>query len=206
MDIIINWLREADFWIQAISLVSGIIYMVMQVFQHRWMWYLNLVTCSTALIVAAINFQDGEWAPLWAQIGLNVWFIAMALWGIFHWKKLEEESNGELHVVKLPRRKLLFSAILLAVCTPAVCHFYSITNDPSPVLEGISFTFSIMGAWYLSCSHLENWHLWIAADIAVALLFARQGDWLMTALYLCYIVSAIVGLVIWKRKGVLVQG
>lgn len=206
MDVIINWLRDADSWIQIISLISGIIYMVMQVFQHKWMWYLDLVTCITALAVAAINFQDGMWAPLWAQVGLNAWFIAMAAWGIFHWKELDESSNGELHVVKLSVWRLLLTVILLAVCTPLVCYLYSVTNDPSPVLEGISFTFSIFAAWYLSCSHLENWYLWIAADIAVTLLFAQQGDWWMAALYACYIVSAVIGLAFWKRKGVCVQG
>lgn len=206
MDVIINWLREADSWIQIISLVSGIIYMVMQVLQHKWMWYLDLVTCATALTVSAINFQDGIWAPLWAQIGLNAWFIATAVWGIFNWKKLEKQSGGELHIVALSKRRLLLSILLLAVCTPLVCLFYSITNDPSPVLEGISFTFSILAAWYLSCSHLENWFLWIAADVAVAVLFALQDDWWMAALYVCYIASAVIGLWFWKRKGVRLQG
>ena len=113
MDVVINWLRESDSWIQLISLTSGVIYMVMQVFQHRWMWYLDLVTCSTALIVAAVNSKDGAWAPLWAQIILNLWFIAMAVWGIAHWKKLDSESHGDLHVVRLGSLTHFFENILL---------------------------------------------------------------------------------------------
>lgn len=206
MDVIINWLREADSWIQIMSLVSGIIYMVMQVFQHKWMWYLNLVTCTTALTVTAINYQDGIWAPLWAQVILNVWFIATSIRGIIHWKDLEEKSRGALHIVKPNRSRLLFSALLLLMITPVVCCLYSITNDPSPVLEGISFTFSVMAAWYLSCSYMENWYLWIIADLAASILFAQQGDWWMSALYACYIVSAVIGLAFWKRKGIVVQG
>ncbi|MCQ2180745.1 MAG: nicotinamide riboside transporter PnuC [Bacteroidales bacterium] len=190
--------------IQLISLVSGVIYMIMQVVQHRWMWYLNLLTCTSALIVSAANFNDGVWGPLWAQVILNAYFIVMSVVGIVNWKKLEHKSGGQLHLVKLTRRESVTAIAAGLVGTPAICLLFSLTNDPSPIADGLSFSFSILAAWMLSYSHIENWHLWIAADIVTVYLFASQGDWWMSLLYACYVVSAVIGLVHWRRSGIYV--
>lgn len=190
--------------VQIISLVSGIVYMVMQIFQHRWMWYMNLVTCITALAVTLFNSESGVWAPLWAQVLLNAYFIAMSFVGIFTWKGLEEKSGDKLHIVPLGRKKAVLTIAAGVIGTPLLCLLLSLTNDPEPVADGISFALSILAAWYLACSHIENWHLWIAADAAVVYVFASQADWWMAALYVCYIISALIGLGYWRRNGIAV--
>ena len=60
MQDILLWLDSVSPWIQILSLVSGIVYMVLQIFQHKWMWYVNLVTAGAALLVALANRSDGK--------------------------------------------------------------------------------------------------------------------------------------------------
>lgn len=192
--------------LQTVSLISGIIYMVMQIFQHRWMWYFDIITCGTALAFAAINTNDGVWAPLWAQAAVNAYYIIMAVIGIFNWRRLEDINGSDaIHVVPIPKRKLPLYGLIILVATPAVCALLAATNDPAPIMDGLCFALSMMAAWFLTCSFLENWYLWIAADAVGTVLFIQQGAWGMATLYFLYMISAVAGLIHWKRNGSTIQ-
>ena len=193
-------------WIQALSLVSGIVYMVMQIFQHKWMWYFGLVTAGAALVVALTNVgEGGVWAPLWAQVLLNGYFFIMDFVGIVSWKKIALKSNGQLHIVRLPRKHVLLYGIALFLGVPALCVLFSLTNDPSPVVEGLSFGLSILAQIFLTKSHLEQWYLWIVADIVAIIIYATQGAWFMVGLYWCYTANAFVGIWYWRNHGKYVE-
>lgn len=205
MDIIINWLGQASPWIQTISLVFGVIYMVMQILQHRLMWYADIITAGAALIVASCNFRDGAWSPLWAQVSINVYFIIMAGIGIFTWKKLSDESGEKMHIVRLTPKRIAEAVAVILIGAPLICFLLSKTNDPSPILDGVSLALCIVASWYLTCSHLETWYFWIAADIASLILYAGQDAWGMVALYACYTASSFIGIYHWKKNGVYVE-
>lgn len=199
------WLYSVSSWIQILSLVSGIVYMVMQIFQHKWMWYLCLVTATAALLVALSNRADGVWAPLWAQVLMNLYFDLTALIGIVRWKRLDAHSEGKMHIVPLHRpevvRASVFGVVLAAVLV-TVLHF---TNDPAPLPDGLSLTLSVIAAWFLMKSHVEQYYLWIAADLIVIVLYAGQGAWWMVVLYVCYILSSVIGIRHWRKNAVVVD-
>lgn len=205
MENLLSALNEAGSWLQMISLLAGIVYIVMQIFQHRLMWYFNLVTAGAALLVAISNTNKGEWAPIWAQTLLNVYFIVMSIIGIARWKKLSEQTGG-IHIVRLGRKKAIVTAAIIIVGAPLACFLFSLTSDPAPVLDGVSFVLSLLAAWYLACSHLEQWFLWMAANTMVVSVYASQEKWGMMALYCCYLISCVIGFFHWRRTGVRVEG
>ena len=198
---ILGGLYAVSDWIQILSLATGIIYMVMQVFQHKWMWYLGLCTAGAACIVTLVNFEDGVWAPLWAQVALNAYFVVMDLVGIRSWRKLGEKSGGELHVVKLPRIAVLTYGIALVALAPLMIWLLSLTNDPEPFADGLTFALSIVAQLMLTRSHLEQWFVWIAADLMAINVYAGTSNWWMVALYACYTINAFVGIYWWREKG-----
>ena len=116
----VRWLGDNHSWIQAISLICGVTYMVLQIFQHKWMWYFSIAASTAACIIASTNLDGGAWAPLWAQVALNVYLIVIAIIGIIHWRKLEKRK----------RRQAPYRAP--AACTPdnLPCH-NSARNSPS---------------------------------------------------------------------------
>ena len=189
-------------YLQIFALATGIIYMVMQIFQNRLMWYFNLMTASAACCVALLNRSvDGEWAPLWAQVLLNAYFFILSLIGIFTWRKYSRMTGGKLHIVKLTRVEITAAGITALVGAPLLCMVLYHTNDPFPVTDGMSMAFSIIAAWFLTRSHLEQWLMWIAADLLTISLYAELGAWWMVALYYCYVLSAVIGIMHWKRHG-----
>lgn len=205
MDSAILWLNANSGWMQTVALVVGVVYMILQVFQSRWMWYADFVTCIAALLVAFSNFSEGSWAPLWAQVIVNTYFFTMAVIGIFRWRKLREESQGRIHVLKLAPGVIRIAALMVLVGGPLVCYLLSVTNDPAPVADGICLVVSIVAAWFLTRSHIEQWWLWMGADLVAVVIYSEQGAWGMVGLYYCYIVSAVIGIIHWRRNAVYID-
>lgn len=189
-------------YIQIFALVTGIIYMVMQITQYKLMWYVDLLTAGAACYVSVANFQDGVWAPVWAQAAMNAYYIVMAVVGIVKWKQFDEKSGGRLHIVKPEKSDAAVAAAILAVGSPLLCFLLSRTNDPAPIADGLSMMFSIVGTWFLAKSFLENWAMWIAADILAVIIYGSQDAWWMAVLYFCYIISSVIGISHWKKNGI----
>ncbi len=184
----LQWLSSNSSWIQIISLVCGVTYMILQIFQHKWMWYFSIMVSSTALLISVSNHEGGAWAPLWAQVALNIYLIAIAVIGIFKWRKLEGESGGKLHIVPLTRKRLLIVAAILAVGIPLLSIVLGrFTSDPAPWIDGPSLV------------------LWIVANILIITVYASQAKWLMAVMYTFYIVFCIIGYINWKKNGVVVE-
>ena len=191
---------------EILALVAGVIFMVMQIMQHKWMWYVNLVAAASALIVALCYRSDGQWAPLWAQVALNAYFMTMATIGIVRWRRWKDVSDaGHIHIVRMSVKIKLISAAVMFVGTPLLWWILSKTNDPRPLLDALSFSFSLLGAWWLARSHIEEWVSWGIADIILIVLYASGAYWEMTAMYAAYAVSCVLGFIHWKRSGVYVD-
>ena len=79
---LVRWFSDNHSWIQAISLICGVTYMTLQIFQHKLMWYFSIAASVAAIIVTSTNLNGDIWAPLWAQVALNVYLVAIAIIGI----------------------------------------------------------------------------------------------------------------------------
>ena len=188
-------------YIEIFALLSGIVYMVLQIFQNRFMWYFDLLTAGAALYVALHNYNDGSWAPLWAQAIMNSYFLVMAVIGIFTWRKYSRQTEGELHIVRLSKQEAGISGAVALLGIPVICFILYMPNDPTPVADGMSMGISLIAAWFLTRSHLEQWLLWIAADLLAIVVYAEQEAWWMVGLYYCYIISSLIGYIHWRMNG-----
>lgn len=202
---VVEWLAANNSWIQIISLICGITYMTLQIFQKRLMWYFSIAASTAAIIISVTNLDNGAWAPLWAQVILNVYLITMAIVGIFRWRTLESESGGQMHIVPLSNRRKIFILVALAIGVPLVTWVLKLTSDPAPVLDGTSLVFSLIAAYLLSQSHIEQYLFWLVANCLIVAVFATQAKWFMVAMYSIYNVTCILGYINWKKHGVIVE-
>ena len=73
-------------FLEIFSLVMGIIYMVMQVFQGKYMWYFDLLTAGSAMIVAFSSH-------IWGNALLQAYFLVMATIGLIRWRRMESHTE-----------------------------------------------------------------------------------------------------------------
>ena len=145
-------------------------------------------------------------AGLYADFGINVYYLLAALYGWFLWKygnknKCSEASNSnELPISKIPKR-LIFPSILVFVLTFILISYIliSFTDSNVPYLDSFTTALSIVGMWMLARKFIEQWWVWIVVDLVSAGLYVYKELYMTSGLYALYAVIAFFGYLNWKK-------
>ena len=184
--------------IQAIEIfaaVTGVLYVILEILQKNSMWVLGILTG----VACAFSFSVTH---VWASMGLNVYYVVMSVIGLIQWRKASAQvGEGEIHLQVLPKNVGVWSVVLFFVGSLVLIQVLRATGDAQPFLDAVAVTLSIIGTWWLAQSYLQQWMLWILADILSTTLCITTGQYWMAGLYLVYIGSAVYGYFHWKRKG-----
>ena len=184
--------------IQAIEIfaaVTGVLYVVLEILQKNSMWVVGILTG------AACAFSFGV-QQVWASMGLNIYYMVISVVGLVQWKKASEAvEEGEIHLAPLSRKAALWSAVLFVLLTPVLMFILRKTGDAAPQWDALATILSVIATWWLAQSYLEQWMLWIVADILSTILCMVTGQYAMALMYLAYTASAIYGYFHWKKHG-----
>jgi nicotinamide mononucleotide transporter len=135
-------------------------------------------------------------------MGLNLYYVVVSVIGLIQWRKASEAvGEGEIHLARLPRAVAIWSAVLFVLGSLVLMQVLRAAGDPAPRLDAVAVTLSVIATWWLAQSYLQQWLLWIVADILTTTLCLSTGQYWMAALYIAYIASAVYGYFHWKRKG-----
>ena len=209
MEQALQYLQEN--WLEIFSLVTGVIFLILEVRQKNAMWVVSIFSSS----VAAIVFLEEK---LYASMALNIYYVVTAVWGLFTWisdsRKLKAETQAnaiaetedadKIHLTRLDWKVVLASVAALIILTPVIYKVLVSLGDSSSILDAIVLVMSIIATVWLVKSYLQQWLLWIAADLLSTTLCLTQGMYWMAALYAFYTLSAIYGFIHWKKRGIYV--
>ena len=194
-------------WLEIFTLVTGIIFLILEIRQKNAMWVVSIFSSA----VAAIVFLQEK---LFASMALNIYYVMAAFWGLYTWirdsRKLRdnsiavEKSKDKIHLTRLTGRVALISLICLIVLVPVLYKVLVWLGDSSSILDAIVLVMSIIATIWLVKSYLQQWLVWIVADIFSTTMCLTQGMYWMAALYAFYAISAIYGYFHWKKNGVYV--
>lgn len=184
--------------LEIIATVTFVAYLVLQILHSKYMWFLYIPSC----VCAALNFFN---SATWAFAALNIYYVTMGFVGIMHWRrdsaKVQEAPDGAIILNHLPRKILIISAVITAVGIPALYFLLRALADPNPLLDSITTTLSIIGTWWLTRSYIQQWWIWIVADLFAIWMNVNLGNkWFVLQFFLC-IISSFIGLWNWNRKG-----
>ncbi len=185
--------------IEVFALVTGIAYVVLEILQKNAMWVLGVLTSAAC----AFSFSVQQ---VWASMGLNIYYLVVSVLGFIRWRQDSQAvEEGEIHLRILPRRTLVWSAVLAVAGTAGLYYLLRATGDSAPALDAAATMLSVIATWWLTRSYLQQWLLFIVADILTTLLCVNTGQHWMALLYLAYIGSAIYGYFHWKKRGKVVN-
>lgn len=153
-----------------------------------------LAMASSALY--ALLFVD---ARLYGEAGLQLVFIAVAVWGWWQWLRGKGDGGRPLVVHALtPRQRWQVAAATLAAW-PALGLVLSSTDNTVPYLDALPTVGSLAGQFLLGRKLIENWPVWIAVNLFSVGLFAIKGLWLTMLLYALFTAMAVIGWRAWSR-------
>lgn len=190
------------------TLVTGVIYVILEIRQKNFMWVVGIATSLAAMWVF---FNQG----LYASFGLNTYYLVTSFIGLWHWrrdkKELSSSQNETIHLNRLTWKTVAVNVIVMLAAVPGLSALMGqmaalgLKENPMSYLDASVAVLSAVATWWLVKSYLAQWWLWIVADTMSILLCAMQGMWWMAALYVAYVAGAVVGLMYWKKHGVLIQ-
>ena len=94
-----------------------------------------------------------------------------------------EQADDVIHLNRLSVSTVLLSAVIAVVGTLALAWLMELVENPMSYLDATVTVMSAIATWWLVKSYIQQWWLWIAADLLSTILCAAQGMWWMTALY-----------------------
>ena len=180
-------------WIEVVAFVVSLWMVGCEMRVHPLAWPLAMVSS----LMYALLFADSK---LYGEASLQVFFVAMSLWGWWQWLRGHGADGGALVVHTLSRRgaAIAVAATLLAwpVLAGVLMHW---TDSNVPWLDALPTVGSILGTWLMARKYIESWWAWIAVNAFSVALFGYKHLWLTVILYALFTGLSWAGLRSWRK-------
>jgi nicotinamide mononucleotide transporter len=138
-------------------------------------------------------------ARLYADFGLQWVYFGFGIWGWWTWM-FGGRDRSQLKVSHASRVEWLVIAVFIGLGTWGLREILVKVNGSAPFWDALT-TVICLAAQYLLCrKKIENWWLWITADVIYVPLYASKNLPLTAALYAGFIVLCILGILRWKKE------
>lgn len=181
--------------LEAIAFVFGILSVWYAKREDIFVYPTGIICTVITVYLLYINQYFGD-------MMMNFYYSIMSVYGWWNWSRKRENK----FVVPISRTTLKEKqiGILFFIVTIIVTYFVylafnytlEIPNYIDMVTSGIFFT----AMWYMANKKLENWTLWIIADIITIPLYAYRGLGMLSLQYVIFTILAIQGYNTWKKR------
>jgi nicotinamide mononucleotide transporter len=179
--------------IETLAALLGIAAVFLATRQNVWNWPLGIINFALYVVV----FSQ---AKLYAQVGLQVVYIVLAVYGWWNWLH-GGADRGELRVTRVASREALLLTLAFALATPALAFILARATDAAlPLADSALTAASLVAQYMMTRKYVECWLVWLAADIAYVAVFIHQSLWPTVALYVVFCVLAVMGWRDWRAS------
>jgi nicotinamide mononucleotide transporter len=138
-------------------------------------------------------------ARLYADMALQVVYLVLA--GLGWWRWARGGSGGApLAVGSVSAREGLALGVFGAGATALLTVHLRRIGDAAPFLDALTTVLSLLAQWLLNQKRIENWYVWIAADLLYVGLYVQRGLHLTAVLYFVFILMCVAGLRGWRES------
>jgi len=191
MEVFIDALLAMSGW-EVFAAVLGIGYVILAARESQWCWPLAFIST----LIYTILFWDGQ-LPM--QALLNVYYMAMAIYGYMLWRK-HGQTEDDLPISSWAVLDQLQLVLIGGLLTYAVgLYLTQSATSQSPYLDAGVTVFSVLNTWLMAKKVLQNWLYWVVIDSTAIVLYAQNGYYATVVMFSLYLILAIVGFVSWKR-------
>jgi|ERR1044072_3976052 nicotinamide mononucleotide transporter len=177
---------------EALGFVTGAICVYLVVKENVWNFPIGIANSAFFLVL----FTG---AQLYGDAALQVVYIALGFQGWYLWLR-GGENRTPLSVESASRRLLAGVAAFVVAGTVALTLVFRAVNDSAPFLDAFTTVLSLGAQYLLNRKMVENWLLWITADIVYIYLYAARGLHLTAVLYFIFLCLCIAGLRSWLKS------
>lgn len=180
-------------WLEVLGIITSLLCIWLNTRQNTWGWFWSII-CSS--IYAVIYWQY----RLYSDMELQGIFIILSLYGWYQWVYGTKEQTT-LQVSRMPL-KLVPSCLLFFFIFSVASGYYhaNATNASLPYLDSTLTAISLIAVWMTAKKYIENWILWIVADIVYTGMYLSKQLVGTSILYFLILLLAFKGYFDWKKS------
>ena len=187
---ILNYLQTN--WLETLGIITTLICVWLNTRQNVWGWFWAIISGA---IYGYIYWQF----TLYSDMELQVVFIIISVYGWYQWLNGGEHKD-DLPVSRLPRQFILICVIIFLLFTAASGYFHhKYTNAGLPYIDSSLTAMSLIAQWMMARKYIENWILWIVANMGYVAMYFYKELYGTSILYVLLLGLAITGYIEWKK-------
>lgn len=160
----------------------------------------NILVYPTGLISTLIFIYILYNFKLYGEFIINIYYSVMSILGWYLWSR---RNNGQeefpISIMNSKEYKissLIFTVTLLFIAL--VYHFFDKFTDLTAYVDAFTTALFFVGMWLMAKRKIENWIVWIIADITSVPLYFYKGLTVSSLQFIVFTIIAILGYKEWK--------
>jgi len=162
----------------------------------------NILVYPTGLVATIITVYIFLIDELLGDMMMNFYYSIMSIYGWWNWAR--RKNNTKVVRISRTNTKEKWIGFLLFICTLLVTYYVykfsgteiKTSNYIDIFTSGVFFT----AMWYMANKKIENWTLWIFADLITVPLYASRGWGMFSLQYLIFTILAVQAYISWKKS------
>jgi nicotinamide mononucleotide transporter len=180
-------------WLEWCGVVTGIVCVWLAAKNNILNWPIAIVS----VLIYIVIFYESK---LYADMGLQVYFFAMNLYGWYFWAKNRRVNQPSSPVLYITAVEILFSIIGIIVFTFGIGYLLHNNTDAAfPFVDSFCTACSLIAQIFLARKVLQNWLIWILVDIVYVGVYVSKGLYATAIMYALYVYIASVGYLDWRK-------
>jgi nicotinamide mononucleotide transporter len=188
--IVLQWQQIS--WVEKTAVGFSIAEVLFSYWNKVWLYPAGIISCCLSIFLLAES-------KLYADSGLNLYYLVMSIWGWMQWMKL----TGNLDYLPITKSSQKDWAIVTAICLGGFAGISLIlknyTDSTVPYWDAFVAAVAWAGMYLLAKRKLENWVLLNVSNIVAIPLLFHKGLTLYALLTAFLFIVAVFGYFKWKR-------
>ena len=161
----------------------------------------NVLVYPTGLVSTLIFVYILIKWKLYGDLIINIYYSIMSILGWYLWTR---KKNGveEFSISVMKKKDFLITGVIFIgtlIFIAFVYHFFDKFTDWTAYVDTLTTALFFVGMWLMAKRKIENWIIWIVADIISVPLYFYKGLTFSSMQFLLFTIIAILGYLEWKR-------
>lgn len=178
--------------IETLGFITGAATVWLTVRQNIWCWPIGI---ANNIFFIFLFFSS----RLYADMGLQVIYIGLSALGWYWWVR-GGKNKTQLTVSRISLRHGLLLLFATIIGTYVMKEYLESINDAAPFLDALTTVLSLVAQYLLTRKFLENWYVWMTADILYIYLYITRELYLTGILYILFFIMCIIGMTAWRQS------
>jgi len=186
-----DWLKSQNL-LETSGVITGTLCVYLAAKNKIWNWPFAIIS----VIIYIFIFGD---AKLYADMGLQFYFLIMNFYGWYYWSR--NDSKEKTPIASITLKEIILSLVGVVFFTAGLGFLLHKGTDASfPFIDSFCTACSLVAQVFLARKVMENWLIWIFVDIIYVGVYIAKDLNLTAGMYALYIYIAAMGYIEWRRE------